>query len=565
MKNSLFKKSVFDNDTLLSALKKAQTQVGTGITATLDAKGAVTPSKEAAVLNVPTNPLKLEQNEARLNEAEKVVSPKGEPKFDGETFSRTPRMSEIQQNEEYYHYETRRKQNQTLEAFESILRNKLYGEPLAEKPVPQDNGVDALDETGSAPLRPGGPLAKNGARTRGYTDTASDVGAPIQFTAGTEEDKRRKFDDAMSRQAVTMNEFTEYLENSYIDLSNLTAEQEDILDLVKKELSKKSVLGTLTNAEKNQVFDNTLRFLYSNTRSANGDYYPVYIDIMTNDYTRKMMPELGSIQTDGLSETEMDAIFDYGRQRSQNTEQNKIYEQQREYKNAVFMEEIEKYNIDLRRGVVKEGDFQEYYDRAMMTIYETCIMPIPVKDKKGKSDGSVAIGDLIAPYDDRFGAEVARTAFQLIGLPYGEKAGQGNRPNLKIDCQGLVRWVLSEIDTDWGDYGIGKGARYQIDDTDATWSIDLGRKIVSDDLQVGNTLFWQGDETGKITHTAIYIGNLNEVDYMIEAAGDTVRIVPLRKHTSNPDGEDSTLCQINQMSPERLDENVTNYFQTDNS
>jgi cell wall-associated NlpC family hydrolase len=197
----------------------------------------------------------------------------------------------------------------------------------------------------------------------------------------------------------------------------------------------------------------------------------------------------------------------------------------------------------------------------MMKIYETCIMPIPVKDSKGKAVGSIAIGDLIAPYDDSFGAEVARTAFQLIGLPYGEKAGQGNRPNLKIDCQGLVRWVLSEIDTDWGDYGIGKGARYQIDDFDPKWNIDEGHELNSDDLQVGNTLFWRGDETGEIKHTAIYIGKFNEVEYMIEAAGGSVRIVPLRMHTNDPKGEDSTLCQINQMTPGELDENVTEYLQ----
>lgn len=589
MKNSLFKKSTFDNDTLLSAVKKAQGKIGAGITASQNANGMVTPSKGTTAADVPTNQLKLEQNEARLNAAERAVALKGEPTFDGETFSRLPRMSEIQQNEEYYHYETRRRQNQSREAFERNLRHDLYGEPLAEKPIPLIKGVHALDDSaGSAPLRPGGPLAKNGARTRGYTDTASDTSAPIRFTGGTLKEIERKYNEADSRQNATMKEFNQYLGDRYIDLSNLTAEQEDILDLVKKQLIKKSVLGTLTNAEKYTVFDKTLRYLYSNTRSANGDPYPVFIDIVTLDPkgegTPKALydptkpfkaPEIGTMKPDSMSDDEYKAVTDYLSPKNQTMMRNeaaKLFEialqrglvedgdntkflknDYSEYLNQLNRAVMDSYAAARRYGAVKAGDYKRFIDWATVEFYENAVKPINIKDNKyGKGVGrTVTIGELISPEDGSFGAKIARTAFQLIGLPFEDTAKKGNRPNLEIDCQGLVRWVLAELNTDWADYAIGKGARHQINHSEKIWRADSGKDI-REDIKTGDLIFWKGEETGEIVHVATFAGWYDGEPYMVEASTFGITVNPVREHTTNNNGEDSYLYQVNRMIPEDL-------------
>ncbi len=172
---------------------------------------------------------------------------------------------------------------------------------------------------------------------------------------------------------------------------------------------------------------------------------------------------------------------------------------------------------------------------------------------------AMPIGDLVPPEDDSFGAQLVREAMQLVGLGYNKPAGQGNEAGIKIDCQGLVRWAIAQINPEWGKYGIGKGARYQIDDFDPIWDQNSGTEI-GDGWEVGDTLFWKGDETGKITHTAIFIGWDGETPLMIEAS-DKVRIVPVRDHTINSSGEDSTLIQVNRMDPDGLQGNANEYEQ----
>ena len=548
---------------MLAALKQAVANLkAANDSSALTDKNAA--AKETA--QTPVNPLKLVQVERKLDVADrKIPGSKNQSNSVDPVFGPPPRLNQLQQNEDYYRQEQTR--IQTLEdakaqdAFKSKLRNALYGEPFAKKPIPMDNGVFDLGDAWRNPTYAGGALAKNGARTRGYTDTASDVGAPVRFTGGTMEDKKRKWDDAMARQAVTMNELNKYLGQNYIDLSNLTAEQEDVLDLVKKELTKKSVLGTLTEEEKNKVFNNTLRYLFSHTKSANGDPYPVYIDIISNDYTKQMMPEPGSLKTEGLSDDDAKAIYNYGKHYSADKDQNETYAKQREYKNEVYLEEVEKYNEDLRHGKAEIGDFQEYYDRAMMKIYENCIKPIYFKkDKKGNGIGeSIPIGELIPPDRNDLGAQVARTALELIGLPFGYEAGQGNRPKLKIDCQGLVRWALAEFNPEWSDHGIGKGARYQINHTDKVWNLSEGFEI-GIGWEPGDLIFWMGEETGEIKHVAIFAGWYNKEPYMIEAFNNGVVVNPVRENTRNNDGEDSFLYQVNRMIPEDLQAYAEGYL-----
>ncbi|HML68003.1 MAG TPA: NlpC/P60 family protein [Clostridia bacterium] len=428
-----------------------------------------------------------------------------------------------------------------------------------------------MKSTGGTSLGASGPLAKNGARTRGYTDTASDSGAPIRFTGGTMEDKRRKYDEAMVRQAVTLNDFHDYLDWGNIDRSNLTAEQSDILELVEQELTKKSVLGTLTEQERNTVFKNTLNYLYSHTKSANGDPYPIFIDIAKtgvvapyaaiidlpekNDYVKGPFPEQIAMNTDVLSNKDLRMIFEYGRQKPANEAEVEKYKQQFTYKNNVYLEEMENYFDALKNGKATPKDRQKYLDQAVLRIYETCTKPIPVKDKRGKDAGTVPIGELIPPYDDSFGAQVAREALRLVGLKYLHKAKEiipGENGDYNIDCSRLVSWTLSEINPEWKYDTISTSARYQINGFKKVWSNSGSSEPPYEGMLPGDTLFWKGNETGEIVHTAIYIGMVDEVPMMIEA-DNTVQIVEVREKTTNNNGEDSTLVQVNRMTPEELD------------
>lgn len=268
MKNGNDKLSKLDNDTITAAVKKAITKLKATNSQTENVGQNAGITKTGVKAQNTVNPLKLVSVERRLNSADKAYIPEIErPKIVSNTSGRAPKLSEIQQYEEYYRQEQQQtkavEKAKSLDAFERTLRHDLYGEPIAKKPVPLDNGVYTLDNSGSAPLRPGGPLVNNGARTRGYTDTASDTGAPIRFTGGSLKDIERKHNEAMARKDETLHDFHTSLANHSVDLSNLTPEQEDVLDLVEKELIKKSVLGTLTQEDKKRVFENTLEYLDS--------------------------------------------------------------------------------------------------------------------------------------------------------------------------------------------------------------------------------------------------------------------------------------------------------------
>lgn len=558
-----------DTDRMGIVLKKAIARFKSTASQSKDAgKNAGTAQATAKV-----NPLKLNSVERRLDAADKAILPAADrPTRVSNPDNRAPKLSEIQQNEDYYRQEQQRIQSlekaKAREAFERILRHELYGEPLAAKPIPLKGGASALESTGGASLSAGGPLAKNGARTRGYTDTASDSGAPIRFTAGTMEDKRRKYDEAMVRQAVTLNDFHDYLDWGDIDRSNLSAEQKDILQLVEQELTKKSVLGTLTEQERNTVFKNTLNYLYSHTKSANGDPYPIFIDIAKTgvvapydaiidvaheyDYLNSTFPEQIAMNTDILSDKELKSIFEYGRQKSAKSEETEKYRQQFAYKNNVYLKEMNNFYDDLRRGKATSKDRKKYLDQALLRIYEDCFKPVPVKDKRGKDAGTVPIGELIPPYDDSFGAQVAREAMRLLGLEYLKPAGQGKYDKMEIDCSRLVNWAVAEVNEDLGINGISKSAGYQMAAIDElVWPKPQNLILKNAGMRPGDTLYWRGNETGEIKHTAIYIGQ----GLMIEA-GETVQIVPVRTNTTNNNGEDSTLVCVKRMSERKLQDNA---------
>jgi len=197
-------------------------------------------------------------------------------------------------------------------------------------------------------------------------------------------------------------------------------------------------------------------------------------------------------------------------------------------------------------------------------FYENAVKPITIKDNKyGKGVGrTVTIGELIPKEDDSFGAKVVRMALDLIGHPFGTEAGRGNCPKLNLDCQGLVRWVLAEINPDWAEYAIGKGARHQINHTTGIWNIDDGKNI-GEDWQTGDLIFWKGEETGEIKHVAIFAGWYDGEPYMVEAFKYGVTVNPVREHTTGND-EDSYLYQVNRILPEELQEYVENNKPKDN-
>ena len=577
MKNRLTKTNNLDDDMMSAAVKKAAAGFKATMSQTRDT-GAITTAKQAASRKQDTeNPLKLDSIERRLNYADQaIIPPVKRPPIPSNTVRQTPRLSEVQQYEDYYQQEQQRIQSiekaESLDAFERILRHDLYGEPLAKKPTPLESGVIALKDSGSASLGAGSPLAKNGARTRGYTDTASDSGAPIRFTGGTLKDIERKHNEAMARRDETMNLFYGSLAVHHIDRSNLTAEQKEVVDLVEQELNKKSIQGTLTEKERESVIDKTWKYLYTHTKAANGDPYPVFIDIAKtgivapydaiidlpekNDYVKGPFPEQIAMNTDVLSNKDLKMIFEYGRQKSNNDIEAEKYKQEFAYKNKVYVEEMNNYFDDLRKGKATPKDRKKYLDQALLRIYEDCFKPVPVKDKRGNDAGTIPIGELIPPYDDSFGEQIVREAIRLLGLEYLHKANEiilGENGDYSIDCSRLVCWTLSEINPEWKYDTISTSARYQINGFDSVWSNSVSAKPPYEDMHPGDTLFWKGNETGEIVHTAIYIGMVDEVPMMIEA-GETVQIVEVRERTKNNNGEDSTLVQVNRMTPEELDE-----------
>ena len=563
MKNGITKISNLDDGKMSAAIKKAvlNFKATTGQAGTT---GAITTTKQTASKNQATiNPSKIENVEKRLNAADQaIILPVKRPTVPGNTVRKTPKLSEVQQYEDYYRQEQQRNQAidqaKAQELFERALRHDLFGEPLAKKPTPLESGVIALKDSGSASLGAGSPLAKNGARTRGYTDTASDSGAPIRFTGGTLKDIERKHNEAMARKDDTLDRLYATLDVHHIDRSKLSPEQEEIVGLVEQELIKKSVLGTLTERERESVIDRTWKFLYTNTKSVNGDPYPVFIDIAKTggntpydaiidvaheyDYSSSNFPEQLAMNTNILSDEELKSIFEYGRQKSNNDIETEKYKQQFAYKNKVYVEEMNNYYDDLRKGKATPEDRKKYLDQALLRIYEDCFKPVPVKDKRGNDAGTIPIGDLILPYDDSLGARVARYALEKIGTEYKY-----------MDCEGLIKWSYSQIDPMLGEYGIGGGAYYQRLRTSKGrfWKkTEINPEIPIKQLESGDLLYWENEE-GETVHTAMYLGN----GYMIESAGP-VEVTLLREYTSYGDGHGSQLTQINRPTEELLYENA---------
>lgn len=334
-----------------------------------------------------------------------------------------------------------------------------------------------------------------------------------------------------------------------LDLANLTPVQQNVVGFARLKLTQQALDGVLTPDSLKQITYDAARIIATQTTPPEGTTYKILIDVADpNRKTKPILPELGTMQSDVLNKEEWELFM-------QNTNNG--------YKDLLYQEAINNYYTALEDGSVRKGEVQEFYDQAVRKFYNMCVKPVYIEtivnDKKVKA--YIPIGDLIPPEDDSFGAQLVREAMRLMGLGYNKPAAQGEEPGIRIDCQGFVRWAIAQINPEWGKYGIGKGARYQINDSIKIWNVEGGTSVDQIKLQIGDTLFWRGDESGTIKHTAIYIGKLGDIKLMIEA-GDTVQIVPLRESTTNSNGEDSTLYQVNRVTPERLQENVETYLQT---
>lgn len=458
----------------------------------------------------------------------------------GSTTTRTPSMSEIQKDEDA----VRQQQPKKERATEQELREELFHEPPVKKTIQDRSGAEEVGDTWRNPLSPHSPFARNGAKVRGETDSGTGDDTTIRFAGTSDEEKRRQYEGAMKRAASATDDLYQMLEWAKIDVNNLTAEQDDVIDLVKKELIKKSVLGTLTREEKQKILQRTQQYIYNETTSANGDPYPVYIDIVSaGNQLDDLFPALGTVDTDVLSEDELQLVLEYGEQGSADEKEHETFESMQKYKERVTWEAIYAYNKDIALGRAEPGDIQDYYDQAVKKYYDGCFKPIPVQDQRGKEIGSVMIGYLISPIDRSLGAEVARKAMEMMGMNHDD-----------LDCSQLVKWAFSQLNPDWGKYGIGNHAEYQKNKAPFELQKESESDHISESkLKTGDLLYWK-DSAGLTVHTAIYLGS----GYMIESWHD-VRITKLRQETHLGGGEVSTLFQVNRMTEKKLNENVEKY------
>jgi len=359
---------------------------------------------------------------------------------------------------------------------------------------------------------------------RGVVSNGSNNPVPFDPEANGdagENDKGGEQSEALLRGVETKEEYYDYLKKANIDILNATPQQKILIDKVGNKLFERSILGTLTEDEKNKMFEDAWNSLYSIMPRAQDKYYK--------------LPEIGTASSTKLEASEFKYVVESG---------------DTQYKDKLYRKTIQEYVAARREGAVEVGDYKQFYDRAVVKYYENYAKPIYVrKDADGKKlEESILIGKLIPPEDDSFGAQVARAAMRLVGLKYKAPAGQGYYSEMLIDCSALVKWAVTEVNQYLGEHGVTKKAKYQYAATKKPiWTINQG-EFSMDTLKPGDTLFWKGDETGEIKHTAIYIGN----GLMVEAQNESVQVVGVREETHDSDGEDSTLVQVNRMTEDDL-------------
>lgn len=331
------------------------------------------------------------------------------------------------------------------------------------------------------------------------------------------------------------------LENINVDVLHLTDEQRDIVQEEFLQIMNHYSEGTLTGYVKNSIINDTCFRIAQETTPP--DRNTTYITVLRKKDVFTI-PSLGDKESSELSTQQINELKQYDNN---------------DYKQFITSQANKDYEEAVKNGIVNPGEYQEFYDKAVKTVYEkgAKLIPIIEKSKHQKVMKLVPIGDLISPYAaEDFGVQLAKEAMKLVkkdGTKRNEIAGQGTMPNMKIDCSRLVTWAVFQINPFWGEYGVGKDPFYQmLAFSNIIWQGDPE----TDDLNMktwktGDTLFWENDDTGKIVHTAIYIGN----DYMLEA-GETISIVKVREFTHDNDLGNSRLVQVNRMTTQELEKNA---------
>lgn len=396
-------------------------------------------------------------------------------------------------------------------------------------------------------------------RSRVQRENLEGNNAPIRFTGIPLEEQKKQYNAAMLRAANATDDFYSFLKRSGIEALDLPIEQQEEIEKYEQDIVKKAVLGTLTDKEKNSIFDSIQEFFETLFGGDDEEDEPVTIERIQEERmtflpkttielakktesSKYVMPELGLVETDVLAKEDLDQILRYGEKHSDDPIQNATYEKMRAYKQEIFEQANDAYNAAIESGAVKPYDYRRFYDHAVLEMYETCLKPIPVQNQKGTVKSSKAIGELIYPFDNSLGANVAREALNQLGVPYED-----------MDCSQLVKRAFYNLNEDWGKHGIGNHAGYQRNRIAPYWTMqyeDINSKTIDYNalnLKTGDLLYWEDDE-GNTIHTAIYLSN----GYMIEA-WKSVRITELRIETSLGGGKKSKLVQVNRVEQEALD------------
>ncbi len=209
-----------------------------------------------------------------------------------------------------------------------------------------------------------------------------------------------------------------------LDMNNMSGEQKNIVSAARISIANNILLG---NYNVEDIVYYAAYAIATRTTPPQGTNYIVPIARAGADEPhRKMFPPIGSIKTDSLSEDDSELISESDKYYLPDGSIRNNYSEMMLYKNKVYQKWIDKYNEELSTGKTKIGDYQKYYDQAMLEFFENYVKPIYFrKDKNGNGIGeSIPIGELVPPEDQSFGAQVARAAIRLVGLGYNEEAGQ---------------------------------------------------------------------------------------------------------------------------------------------
>ena len=222
------------------------------------------------------------------------------------------------------------------------------------------------------------------------------------------------------------------------------------------------------------------------------------------------------------------------------------------YADKVLAKMQAEYEKAVYEGSAEPGGFMKYYMEACASIREGEESIRVMKRVDGeKVETTIKKKEILLNLDDSKGAQLVAKAMELAGLEYEGKArldrDESKSDDLIIDCSGLVYWSVYQVapeiaaDAKDGTGHFGKGAKYQIEDSDnVVWKNNSG-PIDYTDLRAGDLLYF-ADASGTIAHTGIYVGN----GQMIDSAGGGVMIREIAEHREW-DGGSSTLVQINRL------------------